>query len=110
MKTTLLDRPSKKAIDPRFWVGAVVGSVFVGQKVRVFDTDFCRKEPEDLRKNYREGVITKIVDATSTGWAKHVHFKVFGSPISDELTFFTLRGNRVTHYVFVLNSRQMCLF
>ena len=110
MKGILQDRPSKKAIDPRFWVGAVVGSVFVGQKVRVFDTDFCRKEPDDLRKNYREAVITKIVDETSNGWAKHVHFRVFGSPISDELTFFTLRGNKITHYVFVEKSGQMCLF
>lgn len=110
MKTVLKDNPSKKAIDPKFWVVAVVGSVFVGQKVRVFTTDFCRKEPDDLRRNYREGVITKIVDVVSTGWTKHVHFKIVDSLISDELTFFSLRGNHPTHYVFVQKYGQLCLF
>ena len=91
-----------------FWMCATVDSISIGQKIRVFDTDFCRKAPNDLKQSYREAIITKIIDAVSTGWSKQVHFKV--PEISDERTFFTVRGNDATHYVFVQKNAQLGLF
>lgn len=47
----------------------------IGQVIRVHDTDFCRKYPEDIRDTwYYEGIITRI--EPYVGSIFEVHYKI----------------------------------